>query len=256
MRPGQQNKRMRGNRPSNNRRGPNPLTRTYEWNGPDVKIRGNAHHVAEKYLQLTRNSHTSGDPVAAENYLQHAEHYFRSSPPPRPPRRTPKAAGRPGEGEAVAIEDDEDSAASPTASLRPLNAIPLRSRRSPMCRASRRRPAPARSRPSPKASVSLSRAATSAIFTSSGKTDRPARSNRTAGRARIGPWRSPGPRRVPRGPPAIFKPACAPPPRPRSQCAARQSASRPRRQRRASALVHHCRAARARPDGRRGRRRR
>ena len=78
MRPGQnQNKqRMRG-RPTNNRRGPNPLTRSYESNGPDVKIRGNAHHVAEKYLQLARDAHTGGDPVAAENYLQHAEHYFR-----------------------------------------------------------------------------------------------------------------------------------------------------------------------------------
>ena len=75
MRPGQ-NKRMRG-RPNNNRRGPNPLTRSYESNGPDVKIRGNAHHVAEKYLQLARDAHTGGDPVAAENYLQHAEHYFR-----------------------------------------------------------------------------------------------------------------------------------------------------------------------------------
>ena len=75
MRPGQ-NKRMRG-RPTNNRRGPNPLTRSYELNGPDVKIRGNAHHVAEKYLQLARDAHTGGDPVAAENYLQHAEHYFR-----------------------------------------------------------------------------------------------------------------------------------------------------------------------------------
>ena len=74
MRP-RQNKRMRG-RPSNNRRGPNPLTRSYESNGPDVKIRGNAHHVAEKYLQLARDAHTGGDPVAAENYLQHAEHYF------------------------------------------------------------------------------------------------------------------------------------------------------------------------------------
>jgi len=75
MRPGQ-NKRMRG-RPNNNRRGPNPLTRSYESNGPDVKIRGNAQHVAEKYLQLARDAHTGGDPVAAENYLQHAEHYFR-----------------------------------------------------------------------------------------------------------------------------------------------------------------------------------
>src|ERR1700734_1822364 len=75
MRPGQ-NKRMPG-RPTNNRGGPNPLTRSYESNGPDVKIRGNAHHVAEQYLQLARDAHTGNDPVGAENYLQHAEHYFR-----------------------------------------------------------------------------------------------------------------------------------------------------------------------------------
>lgn len=73
MRPGQ-NKRMRGR---NGRKGPNPLTRSYESNGPDVKIRGTAHHVAEKYLQLARDAHSSGDPVMAESYLQHAEHYFR-----------------------------------------------------------------------------------------------------------------------------------------------------------------------------------
>lgn len=77
MRPGQ-NKRMRG-RTSNSgsRKGPNPLTRSYESNGPDVKIRGTANHVAEKYLQLARDAHSSGDPVTAESYLQHAEHYFR-----------------------------------------------------------------------------------------------------------------------------------------------------------------------------------
>src|SRR3974377_2527611 len=67
---------MRG-RPNNNRKGPNPLTRSYESSGPDVKIRGTAHHVAEKYLQLARDAQSSGDPVMAENYLQHAEHYFR-----------------------------------------------------------------------------------------------------------------------------------------------------------------------------------
>ena len=49
----------------------------YESNGPDVKIRGTASHVAEKYLQLARDAHSSGDPIAAENYYQHAEHYFR-----------------------------------------------------------------------------------------------------------------------------------------------------------------------------------
>ncbi len=68
-----QNKRMRGR----NRKSHNPLTRVYESNGPDVKIRGTANHVAEKYVQLARDAQSSGDPVAAENYLQHAEHYFR-----------------------------------------------------------------------------------------------------------------------------------------------------------------------------------
>jgi hypothetical protein len=55
----------------------NPLTRVYESNGPDVKIRGTANHIAEKYIQLARDATGSGDPVAAENYYQHAEHYFR-----------------------------------------------------------------------------------------------------------------------------------------------------------------------------------
>src|SRR5438309_11596613 len=69
-----QNKRLCGR---NNRKGQNPLTRIYESNGPDVKIRGTASHVAEKYIQLARDSQASGDHVAAENYYQHAEHYFR-----------------------------------------------------------------------------------------------------------------------------------------------------------------------------------
>ena len=78
MRNGQQhhhnNKRMRGrnNQQHNNRRNQNPLTRVYESNGPDVKIRGTANHVAEKYLQLARDAQSSGDPVSAENYFQHA----------------------------------------------------------------------------------------------------------------------------------------------------------------------------------------
>src|ERR1700693_5127002 len=78
MRNGQ--KRMRGRNNNNNnphRKSQNPLTRVYESNGPDVKIRGTASHIAEKYIQLARDSQSSGDPVAAENYYQHAEHYFR-----------------------------------------------------------------------------------------------------------------------------------------------------------------------------------
>jgi hypothetical protein len=82
MRPNHQNKRMRGrNRPggggSGGGKGPNPLTRSYESNGPDVKIRGTAQHIGEKYVQLGRDSQATGDHVAAESYFQHAEHYFR-----------------------------------------------------------------------------------------------------------------------------------------------------------------------------------
>ena len=82
MRNGQNNKRMRNrnnNSSNNNRRGggQNPMTRVFESNGPDIKIRGTASHVAEKYVQLARDARSSGDPVAAENYYQHAEHYFR-----------------------------------------------------------------------------------------------------------------------------------------------------------------------------------
>jgi hypothetical protein len=72
-----QNKRMRGRNRKGGHHHQNPLSRMYESNGPDVKIRGTASHVAEKYLQLARDAQSSGDPVAAENYYQHAEHYFR-----------------------------------------------------------------------------------------------------------------------------------------------------------------------------------
>ena len=64
-------------RQTNRRREPNPLTRSYDSRGPDIRIRGTALHVAERYLQLARDAHTASNPVAAENYLQHAEHYFR-----------------------------------------------------------------------------------------------------------------------------------------------------------------------------------
>jgi hypothetical protein len=75
VRQGQQNRRGRGR--NNNRKNHNPLARSFESNGPDVKIRGTPAHIAEKYLSLSRDAQSSGDPVLAENYLQHAEHYMR-----------------------------------------------------------------------------------------------------------------------------------------------------------------------------------
>jgi hypothetical protein len=73
MRQGQQNRRGRGR----SRKPQNPLARNYESNGPDVKIRGTASHIAEKYMSLARDALASGDSVSAESYLQHAEHYNR-----------------------------------------------------------------------------------------------------------------------------------------------------------------------------------
>jgi hypothetical protein len=69
--PGCQTKRPEGGREHNS------LNRFYESNGPDVKVRGPAALVAEKYLQLARDAQASGDLIAAEGFLQHAEHYNR-----------------------------------------------------------------------------------------------------------------------------------------------------------------------------------
>ena len=121
MRPGQNNKqRMRGR--NNNRKGPSPLSRTYESNGPDVKIRGTAQHVAEKYLQLARDAQSSGDPVAAENLLQHAEHYFRLIAAAQAAQLQPQY-GRNGE-ELDEGDDDDDFVALPDRFASPLERAP------------------------------------------------------------------------------------------------------------------------------------
>lgn len=53
------------------------LNRTLDSNGPDVKIRGTIAHIYEKYQNLARDANSQGNHVGAENYLQHAEHYYR-----------------------------------------------------------------------------------------------------------------------------------------------------------------------------------
>ena len=66
-------KRSRGR----GRRQQNPVNRSYDSNGPDVRVRGTASQVYEKYQALARDAMASGDRVMAENYSQHAEHYYR-----------------------------------------------------------------------------------------------------------------------------------------------------------------------------------
>ena len=85
MRPGQNKRsRGRGNGPHNphhmhnpNRPRPPHRSQTFDSNGPNVKIRGNAYQVFERYIALAREAASSGDRIAAENLYQHAEHYFR-----------------------------------------------------------------------------------------------------------------------------------------------------------------------------------
>lgn len=67
--------------------GGNQGNRSFESNGPEVKIRGNAATIYEKYMQLARDATSSGDRVRAENLQQHAEHYFRILQATQPQRR-------------------------------------------------------------------------------------------------------------------------------------------------------------------------
>ncbi len=71
-----QRKRRRRSGGNNNSNNPNP-NRHYESNGPDVRIRGSAQQILDKYLQYARDAQTSGDRVKAEALFQHAEHYAR-----------------------------------------------------------------------------------------------------------------------------------------------------------------------------------
>lgn len=68
-----------GSTPIRHNTGQIPLNRNhvFDSNGPDLRIRGTAQQLFEKYLQLGRDATSSGDRVMAEGYFQHAEHYFR-----------------------------------------------------------------------------------------------------------------------------------------------------------------------------------
>ena len=75
MRQGQNAKRSRG-RNSSRRNSPS-RHQTFDSNGPSIRVRGNAHQVYEKYLTMARDANAAGDRIMAENYHQHADHYFR-----------------------------------------------------------------------------------------------------------------------------------------------------------------------------------
>jgi hypothetical protein len=142
MKQGQQTKRPRGHR-GNGRRpsGGGGRNSNFESSGPQGKIRGTAYQVIEKYQALGRDALTFGDRVAAENYFQHAEHYYRvmvanggveqrggrnmAQPQNRPQQpqeqqppaqsSTPSDSGSAGEGERVASHENAVAASQPSA---------------------------------------------------------------------------------------------------------------------------------------------
>jgi hypothetical protein len=86
-------KRSRNFRGNGRRPGFQPRNSTFESSGPEGKIRGSAYQVIDRYQALARDALAAGDRIAAENYLQHAEHYYRvlmaSGLEPRPNRFQP-----------------------------------------------------------------------------------------------------------------------------------------------------------------------
>ncbi len=128
-------KRQRGrnrnggtNNSSSSKPQPHNANRAFDSNGPEgVKVRGNPQHVFEKYQQLARDANAAGDRVLGENYLQHAEHYFRLLRALQPNRPASEIIGRDQfasgydidfedeTGQAQAIAADEAAAAAEAA---------------------------------------------------------------------------------------------------------------------------------------------
>ncbi len=89
----------------------NVRTQVFDSNGPEGRIRGNAHQVMEKYLALARDASSQGDRVAAENFYQHAEHYFRliNAYNQNNGQKRPQNLPTPAEDQAEVTSDDEDN---------------------------------------------------------------------------------------------------------------------------------------------------
>jgi len=109
-------------------------SQTYDSHGPDVRVRGNAMQVYEKYVNLARDAYSSGDRIAAESYQQYAEHYFRiindttdpqRAAPERPAQERPAqerpAQERPAQErpEAEQAAGDRSAAEQPTSGRQP-----------------------------------------------------------------------------------------------------------------------------------------
>jgi hypothetical protein len=110
--------RYNGNRPvTPSQQRTSRHTQSFDSNGPNIRIRGSARQVFERYVALAREAAIGGDRIAAENLYQHAEHYFRVAGASRegaqqgtaPPTTTPPDAGTDGPGQEPDEKDGERS---------------------------------------------------------------------------------------------------------------------------------------------------
>jgi hypothetical protein len=94
----------------------NPRVQTFDSNGPEVRIRGNAFQICEKYLTLARDAQAAGDRILAESYLQHHEHYqrFINEMNEEFARQNPHAAQQPYEGGQPQPSVSEEGAPQPS----------------------------------------------------------------------------------------------------------------------------------------------
>ncbi len=114
---GMKRQRGRNRKPSNQGNSTNP-NRSWDSQGPEnIKVRGNAQTVYERYQQLARDATSSGDRVLAENYLQHAEHYFRVLRALQPQRSFQEIAQREQIGQGFDIDFEDESGAQAAAFL-------------------------------------------------------------------------------------------------------------------------------------------
>ena len=81
----QNSNQRRGRSRSNQNRRPG-RNQSFDSNGPSVRLRGTAVQLNEKYQALARDATSAGDRVMAENYHQHADHYYRVMISQNPPQ--------------------------------------------------------------------------------------------------------------------------------------------------------------------------
>ena len=97
---------MKRGRNQRRRQGVNP-NRALDSNGPDVRIRGTANQIYDKYQALARDAASSGDRIKAESYLQHAEHYFRLIRATQQANQPQHAAAQESDSEQPTVGADE-----------------------------------------------------------------------------------------------------------------------------------------------------